>query len=180
MRHFLIFRGGLYNFNSLSGYPPALFYTAQRFSLLIDLVVKSFVHSLTITNMETTDLIKKIHAEHATWQHRITDIKTELKFLNDELSHFVSKFAPRQVPPHAEHFQNQFIVQKEVLDIMRHDFKQYENLLEANMHHPGKNEIGEILQMHQHHINRMNDFEKLFQDLKAEFKQFASQPVQAL
>lgn len=129
--------------------------------------------------METNDLIAKIHAEHATWQHRIVDIKNELKLLNSHLSDFVSRFTPRQVPPHAEHFQNQFILQKEVLDIMRHDFKQYENLLEATMEGKSKTEIGDILQMHQKHITRLNDFEKLYQDLKTEFHRFVEQPVQA-
>jgi len=56
---------------------------------------------------------------------------------------------------------------------MRHDFKQYENLLEANIEKPGKNEIGSILEKHQQHVNRLTDYEKLFKELKDEFNEFS-------
>jgi hypothetical protein len=122
--------------------------------------------------METKELLKKMHAEHHAWQAKILGFRSELKLLNRDLSGIVSKHTPREVPAEAEHFQNQFILQNDVLDIMRHDFKQYENLLEANMEKPGKDETGSILQMHQDHIQRLENFEKLFDELKSEFSQF--------
>ncbi len=128
--------------------------------------------------METTDLLKKMHGEHTAWQNKIQSFRTEFKLLNQDLSGVVSKFTPRGVPAKAEHFQNQFIVQNEVLDIMRHDFKQYENLLEANIDMPGKDEIGGLLEVHQTHLSRLNDFDKLFRDLKDEFNQFTQKEVQ--
>ena len=128
--------------------------------------------------METTELLKKMLAEHAAWQNKIVSIRSEIKLLNQDLSNIVSKFTPREVPAKAEHFQNQFILQNEVLDIMRHDFKQYENLLEANIEKPGKLEIGTIMQGHQQHVDRLNDYEKLFKELKDEFNEFSSKQVQ--
>lgn len=128
--------------------------------------------------METTELLKKMLTEHGTWQTKIASFRTELKLLNQDLSNIVSKHAPREVPAKAEHFQNQFILQNEVLDIMRHDFKQYENMLEANIEKPGKNEIGVILLGHQQHVDRLNDYDKLFKELKDEFNEFSSKQVQ--
>jgi type II secretory pathway predicted ATPase ExeA len=128
--------------------------------------------------METTELLKKMHSEHAAWQNRILGFRTELKLLNQDLSGIVSRYIPREVPAKAEHFQNQIILQKDVLDIMRHDFKQYENLLEANIENQGKNDVGAILETHQLHINRLADFEKLFNELKEEFHQFTLKDVQ--
>lgn len=128
--------------------------------------------------METTDLIKKMHTEHASWQNKIQSFKTEIKLLNQDLSGVVSRFAPREVPAKTEHFQNRFIIQNELLDIMRHDFKQYENLLEANIEKPGTNAIGTILEVHQKHVDRLSDHEKLFKDLKDEFNQFTKKEVQ--
>ncbi|MBL0339535.1 MAG: hypothetical protein IPP71_00615 [Bacteroidetes bacterium] len=128
--------------------------------------------------METTDLIKQMHGEHASWQNKIQSFRTEIKLLNQDLSGIVSKYVPREVPAKSEHFQNSFILQNEVLDIMRHDFKQYENLLDANIEKPGKNEIGSILQEHQQHLSRLQDFEKLFKELKDEFNLFTKKEVQ--
>lgn len=128
--------------------------------------------------METTDLLRKMLNEHAAWQNKIGSFRTELKLLNQDLSGIVSKYTPREVPAKSEHFQNQFILQNEVLDIMRHDFKQYENKLEANIEKPGKNEIGSILEEHQQHVNRLTDYEKLFKELKDEFNEFSVAQVQ--
>ena len=128
--------------------------------------------------METKELLKKMHSEHGAWQNSILGFRTELKLLNQDLSGIVSRYVPREVPAKAEHFQNQIILQKDVLDIMRHDFKQYENLLEANIEKPGKHEIGTIMEAHQGHINRLSDFEKLFNELKEEFNHFTSKEVQ--
>ncbi len=128
--------------------------------------------------METTDLLRKMLNEHAAWQNKIGSFRTELKLLNQDLGGIVSKFKPREVPAKLEHFQNQFILQSEVLDIMRHDFKQYENLLEANIEKPGKNEIGSILESHQKHVNRLTDYEKLFKELKNEFSEFSVAQMQ--
>jgi len=119
-----------------------------------------------------------MHTEHASWQNSILGFRTELKLLNQDLSGIVSRYIPREVPAKAEHFQNQIILQKDVLDIMRHDFKQYENLLEANIENPGKNEIGSIMEAHQGHVSRLADFEKLFNELKEEFNQFTLKEVQ--
>ena len=128
--------------------------------------------------METKELLKKLHTEHAAWQNSILGYRTELKLLNQDLSGIVSRFIPREVPAKAEHFQNQLILQKDVLDIMRHDFKQYENLLEANIDNPGKNEIGTILEAHQENINRLADYGKYFNELKEEFNQFTNNEIQ--
>ena len=123
--------------------------------------------------METKESLNQLLSEHAAWQESILGYRTELKLLNQDLSGIVSKHTPREVPAHAEHFQNQFILQKEVLDIMRHDFKQYENLLEANLAKPGKDDMDSIFKQQQENKSRLDDFEKLFDELKSEFNEFS-------
>jgi hypothetical protein len=36
--------------------------------------------------METKELLKKLHSEHASWQNSILGFRTELKLLNQDLS----------------------------------------------------------------------------------------------
>jgi len=124
--------------------------------------------------METQDLLTKMLADHSGWQHQITRIKEELKSLNNELAVIVSRFTPRDVPADVEHFQNQFIRQKEVLDILRHDFKQHENLLEALLKHPGKANMDEITALHHTQIQKLEDYIRIYDELKREFAEFAS------
>ena len=116
---------------------------------------------------ELTDLL----AEHSSWQNQILRYKGELKTLTDELGAIVSKYTPREVPASTEHFQNQFILQKEVLDIMRHDFKQYENQVEDAQRLDGKVTDYLLLMRNAYQI-RLKDFDKIFHDLKSEFEIF--------
>lgn len=70
--------------------------------------------------------------------------------------------------PHVEHFQNQFILQKDVLDVMRHDFKQHENKIEAHATKPVLN----LANMHQNEREKLISYEKIFKDLREEFQSF--------
>ena len=128
--------------------------------------------------METNDLIAKIHAEHATWQHRIVDIKNELKLLNSHLSDFVSRFTPRQVPPHAEHFQNQFIIQKEQAEILSHDVKTTQESLESfaknNQTAIDHKYFDSSAEMHLKMADRVETYKKIYNELKSDFRVFLS------
>lgn len=126
--------------------------------------------------METPSNLANLHSEHANWQEHISRFKQDLKDLDGKLGNILSKFTPREVPPVAEHFQNQFILQKEVLDIMRHDFKQYENLIENEQK---KSEIAsaELVQMRNAYLTRLEDYKRILNDLKSEFATFEKEEI---
>ncbi len=69
-------------------------------------------------------------ADHDYWQNRIKFYGDEIKQFNGNLSTVVQQMEKPNLMTYVEHFQNQFIRQNEVLDIIRHDFKQHENLIE--------------------------------------------------
>jgi hypothetical protein len=83
---------------------------------------------------------------------------------------------PHDVPPLAEHFQNQFILQRDVLDIMRHDFKQYENLIE-NEQKKGDVASSALSQMRIAYKTRIEDFERIWNDLNKEFVTFEKEEI---
>jgi hypothetical protein len=121
--------------------------------------------------METNEKLADLHSEHANWQNRIAGFKEEIKGLNDRLGQILSKLNPRDVPPMAEHFQNQLILQRDVLDIMRHDFKQYENMIEGEQS-KGETPTGELLQVRAAYKIRLADYEKILGELVDEFERF--------
>ncbi|CAN5518928.1 hypothetical protein BH11BAC2_BH11BAC2_23050 [soil metagenome] len=77
--------------------------------------------------------------------------------------------------PNVEHFQNQFIRQKEVLDIIRHDFKQHENLIESLEVEKTKEPIEGIQTIHSVQREKLDQFEKIFHDIRNEFNVFLNQ-----
>lgn len=121
--------------------------------------------------MHTNEQLIEMHAEHNEWQNKIKFYRNELKKLNDALGEFVTRKSSSDIMVSVEHFQNQFTVQSEVLDIMRHDFKQHENAIEAKQKNLSVYDSNLALN-HGNHMERLIQFEKIFYDLREEFHEF--------
>ena len=121
--------------------------------------------------MENNEQLADLHAEHASWQDQILHYKGGLKSMKDELGVIVARHTPRDVPASAEHFQNQFILQRDVLDIMRHDFKQYENKIEEAQK-INSTSADPLLEVRNAYSVRLSDYDKIYRELKNEFESF--------
>ena len=123
--------------------------------------------------MISSNILSELHSEHNEWQNKIKFYKGELSQFNSRLSDLLAKNSSSEILPSVEHFQNQFIRHKEVLDIMRHDMKQHENAIEAETQSRGDTEGSEtITQEHKVQQEKLDQFEKLFQELRNEFHLF--------
>ncbi len=71
-----------------------------------------------------------IEKEHLTWLKHIDFYKSQLQVMEKELQLFAKESSSKKVAPRIEQFQNQFIRQREVLDVLRHNIKQHENEIE--------------------------------------------------
>ena len=127
--------------------------------------------------MHTKEQLLELHSEHNEWQNKIKFYRGELKQLNDQLAEIVSRKPSTDAMISIEHFQNQFTVQNEVMDIMRHDFKQHENAIEAKHHSLNANDPG-LNENHESHKERLAQFEKLFHELRNEFHEFSQKELQ--
>lgn len=126
--------------------------------------------------MHTKELLLTMKSEHENWQNRILFYRDEIKQFNTHLSQVVQTAPPDQeVMAHVEHFQNQFILQKEQLDIIRRDFKQHENLIEALEASKAKEPENGIRETHSVQRDKLDQFEKIFHELRNEFNIFLNQ-----
>jgi hypothetical protein len=122
--------------------------------------------------MHTKEQLSEMKSEHDEWQNRIKFYRDEIKQFNQHLGKVAKPGAPTEMLASVEHFQNQFIRQNEVLDIIRHDFKQHENLIEA-LEAPGHDELKEGIQkVHSTQREKLDQFEKIFHELRGEFNVF--------
>jgi hypothetical protein len=62
-----------------------------------------------------------------------------------------------------------------VLDIIRHDFKQHENLLEAIESNKSQEPEGGLQKLHSLQRDKMEQFERIFHELRNEFNLFLDQ-----
>ena len=80
--------------------------------------------------METMSSAATIEKEHLIWLKHLEFYKTQLDVMEKELQGFAKESSSKKVAPKIEQFQNQFIRQREVIDLLRHNVKQHENEIE--------------------------------------------------
>ncbi|MFI5222158.1 MAG: hypothetical protein ACHQK8_07520 [Bacteroidia bacterium] len=125
--------------------------------------------------MEAKTLVSEIQSEHPEWLKKLKLTKDELSSFDQQLGDVIKKNNISEIARHVEHFQNQFIRQKEVIDELRHEIKQYENTLEvmpgADLSEPQENLYNHRMAL----IEQMETFEKIYGELKDEYQKFLNQ-----
>ncbi|WKZ67557.1 MAG: hypothetical protein QY325_06430 [Flavobacteriales bacterium] len=113
-----------------------------------------------------------LHFDHMEWINALKFYKDEVGIFEHRLEDIVRRNNKTEVLAELEHFQNQFIREKEVIDVLRHDIKEHENFLEKE----SKENPVAIDHRHYHdHAglrDRFQTFEKLYRELKGEFHQW--------
>lgn len=117
------------------------------------------------------------HQHHKTWLNYLAFYKDEMQVLQRRLEEVASKNTDMEVLAQVEHFQNQLILQREQHDILRHDIKQDENIIEklyetipvlAENSRP-KAETGLI--------DRVETFSRLFHEMKEDLYRFVAKKL---
>jgi hypothetical protein len=93
--------------------------------------------------MHTKEQFQSLQEEQHEWLAKLQFYKSELAQHEQELMQKSLNASTYDDKAMIEHFQNQFILQKEVLDILRHDIKQFENeLVHIQQHGVDKTQNG--------------------------------------
>lgn len=113
--------------------------------------------------------LHELHAEHREFESILNLAKDEIKTFENRLEDIVSTNSKVDVLAPLEHFQNSFIRQKEVIDVLmskiRHQEHEITELAKVNnvaTDHRKTDDNGELR-------DEMQTFSKLFSDLKADF-----------
>ncbi len=127
--------------------------------------------------MTTSTYLYDLHQTYKNWLN-------ELALANDEIEHFRSNLEKvvvannkTEITARAEQFQNQFITHLNELQILRHDIKAAENVIEKSIiDNPvavdhRKMDVDAKLE------DRMTQFRKLFNDLKTDYNGFLAKTL---
>jgi DNA-directed RNA polymerase specialized sigma subunit len=118
--------------------------------------------------MHTPEQLQEMLAEHHEWQGKINFYRTEIQRMKDELADTITNEKNQYNMAQVEHYQNQFILQRDQLDILRHDFKQHENAIESHHSQPLTN----LAAMHLSEREKLMVFERFFKELRTSFHGF--------
>jgi hypothetical protein len=126
--------------------------------------------------MESTVSIDQFQEELQSWKHELSSSKQQIRHFESQLEFMSAQRLPKDLLAQVEHFQNNFICQKEVIDKLRHDLPDSRHKVEHIFNSSGNTASSEDgMDMHEMLGERMDTFRKLFDDLKDEFRRFESE-----
>ncbi|MCU0448847.1 MAG: hypothetical protein MUC97_03245 [Bernardetiaceae bacterium] len=116
--------------------------------------------------------LNDLHFNYRMWINQLAFYKEELKIFQKRLEEVAPRNTNQDFRQQLGHFQNHLVIQNEQLDILKHDIKGLENVLErqaqANPQH-----VTEMTFQNDGQIReRMETFVRLYDELKHDFMRF--------
>jgi len=127
-----------------------------------------------MTTATKTRHIDELHFEHQLWLNEAKFYNDELKIYQKRLAEVASKNNAQDVLKNVEHFQNQFIIQKEQLDILNHHVNEHEQWLSK---YAKENPVAIDKKLFADHIeinDKVESFKTIYAELKKEFNKFVA------
>ncbi len=124
--------------------------------------------------MEKLITIKELHDEHKIWLAKLLFYQDELVIMAGRIAEVEKKNSGDEVLAFVDHFQNQLVLQKEQIDILKHDIKSHELFLQGAIIKNPDLLDEEKFSDHDAHRESMEFIEKNFNELRAELIQFLS------
>jgi len=109
-----------------------------------------------------------LHSDHQLWLNTLRFCKDETIIFNKRMEEIARRNTGREVLAELEHFQDRYIRENEVIDELRHDIKQHENILEKESKERPVAIDHRLFSDHGELRDRVETFEKLYKELKDE------------
>jgi hypothetical protein len=108
--------------------------------------------------------------DHQEWLKAIDFYDNELDILETRLAEVASKNNGEEVMKGVEHFQNQFIIQRNTIDEIRHNIHEHEHTVVSDVQaHAGNVDTRQVTR-HEAVKDEFESFEKVINELRDEFK----------
>lgn len=112
--------------------------------------------------------------ESSDWKNSIDFYLDEIKILEERLGEVAQKNNKPSITANVEHFQNQFILQRESLQILRHDVHAQQLKVEADILPKNRLTDEEVIGNQDFLRDRQQVAEKIFIELRHSFYRFLS------
>jgi hypothetical protein len=115
-----------------------------------------------------------LYFEHKQWRRELFFWEDELRSFNNRLKELVNRWTDEEILAQLEHYQNQFIIQEEVIDKLLDDINIHETSIASDTK-KGKDVLDTLLvKKHIEFRNRMDVQRHIYSNLKKEFFKFLS------
>ena len=127
--------------------------------------------------MSNNIYIRELHNLHAEWNSALDLSRDELHSFELRLQEIVKNNTSKEILSQVEHFQNQFIRQKEVMDELRHDIHEDEIRIAENVKENNVAVDHRKVEQKFSLEERMQVFQKIFIELKSDYLKFLAQKL---
>ena len=123
--------------------------------------------------MVPTINIRSLHKEYSLWMNELSFCKEEIGIFEQQLAEGSGSVRDQATAVGIEHFQNQFILQKEVIDHLKHDLHVSEKQLAAFVRELSGLGLESIkMDNHPQLRDRVFIFRKIYDEIKTAFRKF--------
>ncbi len=116
--------------------------------------------------------VSHIGTEHQEWLQAIEFYKSEFDLLQKRLAEIVSKNTSHEALEGVEHFQNQFIVQRNNIDELRHSINEHVHNVKLDAERHANQVEEERVAEHVKLKDEFSVFEKVVKELRQEFNEY--------
>jgi hypothetical protein len=110
--------------------------------------------------------------DHHEWLKAIDFYNNELAILENRLAEIISKNTGLDAMAGAEHFQNQFIVQRNNIDELRHSIREHDHKAAEDAYAHAGHIHSELVSEHAEVKESYASFEKVMKELRSEFNDY--------
>ncbi len=110
--------------------------------------------------------------EHHEWLQAIDFYEKELDILEERLAEIINKNTGTDAMAGAEHFQNQFIIQRNNIDELRHSIREHAHKTAEDAYVHAGHIHSELVTEHAEVKDDFASFEKVIKDLRSEFNDY--------
>lgn len=122
--------------------------------------------------------ISRMNNEQNDWQRGLEFYKQELQIHTHRLSDVSGMYGSKaELKPNVEHFQNQFIVQRNNIDQLAHDLGSFEKRVSAETINMAEHITADTLVQHDVLRDRYSTLEKTINDLRHEHNKFLAKYI---
>lgn len=116
--------------------------------------------------------ITRISSDHNVWLKSLEFYKDEIRLLQNRLTEVATKNTTFEARQGVEHFQNQFIVQRNNIDELKHEMNHYADEVNHDaLHHAGH--MDDLLVEEKKVLKeKYEDFERVMNGLRHEFNDY--------
>jgi len=126
--------------------------------------------------METAVIFNSdLYFEHKQWRRELFFWEDELKSFKNRLDEIVKRWTDKNVLAQLEHYQNQFIIQEDVINKFQDDIFLHETNIAAHSKKGERVLNKKLVKKHIEFRNHMDVQRRVYTDLKKEFYRFLSE-----